>query len=353
MSEQNGNIGRTMTSRCGFVSIIGRTNAGKSTLLNNLVEEKISIVSPKVQTTRREIRGIIQYASSQIIFVDTPGFCKGNTTLERALLTNFKRAYEGSDAVLMVIDCTVKNWENDFQFLAQYQSKTLNETSVGKRTSVGNRPSVGSKSAKFTKPFAVVLNKVDKLSNKSKLLQIADELKNYDFIDEIFMISALTGEGTAPIKAYLANIVPESPWLYFDVDIEHCKKDNSQNNSYGTKLNFSTKTDLDLQTRLSEITRETVFEKLAQELPYSIYIQTDKFSVTDKKIKLMQSIIVMRATQKAIVLGHNGSMISDIRRTSIAKMRTLFKKTIELKLFVLVKENWTNAKEHLINAGII
>ncbi len=295
-----------MTSKCGFVSIIGNTNSGKSTLLNCIIGEKISIVSSKIQTTRQEVRGIVEYNNSQIIFVDTPGFCSSKTALERALLSNFRRAYKNSDVVLMVIDCTKKNWERDIDFLAHER--------------------------KLKKPFAIALNKVDLLKNKQNLLSIADKLNQYDFINEIFMISSLVGTGIEPLKRYLAENVPESPWLYFE---------NHE------------KTDQEISVRLAEITRETMFEHLNQEIPYSIYVKTDKVTVTDKKIKLMQSIIVMKDTQKAIVLGHKGIMIKSIRLESIKKMREIFNKNIELKLFVIVRDKWSEKKEHLINAGLI
>ena len=343
MNNRNGNIETGMTCKCGFVSIIGRTNAGKSTLINRLVGEKISIVSAKVQSTRREVRGIIQYGSSQVIFVDTPGFCWGKTTLEKALMSNFKRAYDGSDVVLMLIDCTTKNWQSDFQFIPFIPWRQSSASGKISNKHINSNSIIDIEKISVDKPFAVVLNKVDRLSNKTKLLEIATNLKKYKFIDEVFMISALTGEGIAPVEEYLSNVVPAGPWLYFDA---------GPKSSDRALLKFSTKTDLDLKTRLAELTRETIFDRLEKELPYSIYIQTDKITVTDKQIKLIQSIIVMRKTQKAIVLGHKGEMISAIRKATIAKMRKIFGKNIELKLFVLVKENWVNTKEHLINAGI-
>lgn len=295
-----------MTKKCGFVSIIGNTNAGKSTLLNYLIGEKVSIVSPKIQTTRQEIRGIVEYGQSQLIFVDTPGFCPSKTALERVLLSNFRRAYKNSDVTLVLIDCTKKNWEKDIDFVSHEK--------------------------KLNRPFAVALNKVDLLKDKKKLLTIADKLRTYHFIDEIFFISAIKGTGIEPLRQYLADVVPESPWLYFE---DHDKTDQS------------------LSSRLSEITRETIFEYLDQELPYSIYIRTDKLTVTDKRIKVMHSIVVMRDTQKAIVLGHKGSTIRAIRLATISKMRKIFNKNIELKLFVIVRDKWTERKEHLIDAGLI
>lgn len=292
--------------KCGFVSIIGKPNAGKSTLLNLLVGEKISIVSPKVQTTRREVRGIIEYNNSQIIFVDTPGICRPNTPLEKTLLSNFKKSYKDSDITLLLIDCLNKNIESDLKFL---QNKK-----------------------QIQKNFVVAINKIDLLKDKSKLLPIIDKLKDYKFIEQIFLISSVTGDGIEPMKIYLSEKVPEGPWLYFE--------------DHNT-------TDLDLKTRISEITREKIYNNLNKELPYNIYVTTDKLHVTDKKFKILQTIVVMKDSQKGIVLGHKGSMIKQIKKEVVNDIRRIFNKTVELNITVKVKEKWTERKEQLINAGII
>ncbi|MBR1943892.1 MAG: GTPase Era [Alphaproteobacteria bacterium] len=293
-------------TKCGFVSIIGRPNAGKSTLLNLLVGEKISIVSPKVQTTRREVRGIIEYNNTQIIFVDTPGICRPNTPLEKTLLSNFKKSCKGSDVTLLLIDCTNKNVENDIKFLQNKKQVTNN--------------------------FIVAINKIDLIKDKTQLLPIIDKLKDYEFIKQIFLISSMNGEGIEPMKSYLSENMPEGPFLYFD--------------------NHDS-TDLDLKIRLSEITREKIYNNLDKELPYNIYVTTDKLHVTASKFKILQTIVVMKDSQKGIVLGHKGSMIQKIKRETVGDIRNIFNKTVELNITVKVKEKWTEKKEQLINAGII
>ena len=299
-------ICRMSQEKCGFISIIGRPNAGKSTLLNLLVGEKISIVSPKVQTTRREIRGIIEHNNSQLIFIDTPGICKSNTPLEKVLLSNFKKSYKDSDITLLLIDCVNKNIESDLKFLQNKKQIQHN--------------------------FIVAINKIDLLKDKTKLLPIIDQLKNYKFIDQIFLISSITGDGIEPLRNYLSENVPEGPWLYFD--------------------NHEV-TDLNINLRLAEITREKIYNNLEEELPYNIYVTTDKLHVTNKKFKILQTIVVMKDSQKGIVLGHKGAMIQKIKRETVNDIRNIFNKTVELNITVKVKEKWTEKKEHLINAGII
>ena len=292
--------------KCGFVSIIGKPNAGKSTLLNLLVGEKISIVSPKVQTTRREVRGIIEYNNSQIIFVDTPGICKPNTPLEKMLLSNFKKSCKGADITLLLIDYLNKNINSDLKFLKDKKQMQNN--------------------------FIVAINKIDLLKDKKPLLPIIDVLRKYEFINQIFLISSVTGEGVEPMKLYLSEHVPEGPFLYFD---------NHES------------TDLDLKIRLSEITREKIYNNLDQELPYNIYVTTDKLHVTNSKFRILQTIVVMKDSQKGIVLGHKGSMIQKIKREVVSDIRNIFNKTVEFNITVKVKEKWTEKKEQLINAGII
>ena len=292
--------------KCGFVSIIGMPNAGKSTLLNFLVKEKISIVSPKVQTTRREVRGIIEHNNSQIIFVDTPGICRPNTPLEKVLLSNFKKSCKCSDITLLLIDCLDKNIESNLKFLQNKKQVQDN--------------------------FIVAINKIDLMKNKSQLLPIIDKLKDYNFINQIFLISATTGEGIDHILLYLSENVPNGPWLYFE-DHEV--------------------TDLDLKTRLSEITREKLYNNLEKELPYNIYVTTDRLHVTDKKFKVLQTIVVMKDSQKGIVLGHKGSMIRQIKHEVVNDIKNIFNKTVELNITVKVKEKWTQRKDQLINAGIL
>jgi GTP-binding protein Era len=297
-----------MNSRCGFVAVVGEPNSGKSTFINAVVGEKVSIVSPKAQTTRRQIRGIAQYENEQIVFVDTPGFFKARTSLERALVRNFRHSYEDSDIVLVMIDATSSFLSMTFSFIEKLESIKL----------------------EFGQKIIVAINKVDK-APKDNILKIAKKLSDYELINEIFMISALNNDGVMDVIAYLKNNVPESPFLY-EVD---------------------RKTDMDMPFRLAEITRENVYKILSEELPYSIYIETELFKETEKKVKIYQAIIVMRDSQKGIVIGSKGERIKRIKELSIRSMRELTNKKIELRLFVKVKEKWPDNRTHLQNAGIL
>lgn len=290
-----------------FVSIVGEPNAGKSTLLNSLMNKKVSIVSPKAQTTRRQVNGITEIGNTQIVFTDTPGFFdsrKIKSNLEKTILTNFKKSYKDSDLIVLMIDSTSKNINSSVKFIERH--------------------------AKHKTPLVVIINKVD-IADKSNILKIAEILSQYDYIKQVFMVSALTLDGVQDVKNFILDQAYESPWFY--------DKDTFTNAS------------LDFQ--LSEITREKIFYNLDKELPYSIYVETESTHLTEKKAKIFQSIVVMKDSQKGIVLGKNASMIKKIKYAAIEDMKALLNKKIELKLFVKVKEKWTEKKAHLQNAGIV
>ena len=290
-------------SKCAFVVVIGAPNAGKSTLVNAIVGEKVSIVSPKIQTTRRQIRGITEVGNTQLIFVDTPGFCNPNTPLEKVIVSNFKNSYRDCDIVLLVIDANSKFVTPSIKLLER-----LVDGSV----------------------IAVVINKVD-IAKKESILKIASQLSKYDFVKEVFMISALKKDGVEDIKKFLVNASPNNPWFF--------------------KAN--TATDLPMTLRLAEITREKLFYHLDKELPYSVYVETEVFHEAEKKARIYQSIVVMKTSQKGIVLGKCGNMIKMVKHDAIEDMRRMLDKKIELKIFVKVKEKWTEKAIHLRNAGII
>ena len=291
-------------TKSAFVAIVGEPNAGKSTLLNTIVGEKVSIVSPKIQTTRRQIRGIAEVSdNTQLVFIDTPGFCKPNTSLEKAIERNFKNSYQDADIVLLVIDATSQNIEPSLKFLSQFPEKTT---------------------------ISVVINKVD-VAKKENILKIAKRISEYDCVAKTFMVSATRQDGVQDIVQFLINFAQPSPW-FFDAH---------------------TLTDLPMSQRLAEITREKLFYHLEKELPYSIYVETELVHETEKKAKIIQSIVVMKSSQKGIVLGKSGSMIKTLKYEAIKDMQTLLNKKIELKLFVKVKEKWAEKKVHLKNAGII
>lgn len=291
-------------TRCVFVAVVGEPNAGKSTLVNAVVGEKVSIVSPKIQTTRKQIRGITEIEETQLVFTDTPGFCKPNTPLEKIIELNFKNSYKDSDIILLVIDASSKHNQPSLEFMEKL---------------------------KLTKiPFSVVINKVD-IARREDILKLASKINAHGFIKKVFMISALNNDGLEDLKAYLQKSAPESPWFF----------------------EKNTPTDSTLLFRLSEITREKVFNHLDKELPYSIYIETEQFHESEKKARINQSIVVMKDSQKGIVLGKNGTMIKRIKNESIWDMKKLLNKNIDLKLFVKVKEKWSEKRVHLQNAGII
>ncbi|MDR0552926.1 MAG: GTPase Era [Holosporales bacterium] len=295
-------------SKCGFVAIVGEPNSGKSTLVNAIVGEKISIVSPKAQTTRRQIRGIAQYEDEQIIFVDTPGFFRARTSLEKVLVRNFRHSYEDSDIILVMVDATSSFLSMTFSFIEKLESIEVESK----------------------QKIIVAINKVDK-AKKDNILKIAKKLSDYKFINEVFMISALNNDGVQSVVNYLKNNIPDGPFLY----------------------ETDRKTDMDMVFRLAEITRENVYKILSEELPYSIYIETELFKETDKKVRIFQAIVVMRDSQKGIVIGAKGERIKRIKDLSIRDMKELLNKKVELRLFVKVKEKWADSKTHLQNAGIL
>lgn len=293
-----------MEKKCSFVAVVGAPNSGKSTLVNLLVGEKISIVSSKIQTTRRQIRGIVQIDEAQIVFLDTPGFCKSRTPLEHAISTNFKRSYKDADVILLVIDATARYIQSSLNFLWKLQKQA-------------------------GRTVAVVINKTD-IAKKETLLQIASQVSKYG-VREVFMVSALKNDGIEPIRKFLKETAPEGEWLY----------DENQ------------KTDQGMQSRLAEITREKLFMNLTRELPYSIYVETESFQNAEKKARIQQAIVAIKSSQKPIIIGKDSSRIKVVKDLAVKDMGNLLKKKIELKLFVKVKEKWTTKKSHLQNAGIL
>jgi GTP-binding protein Era len=292
------------STKCLFVSVVGEPNSGKSTLVNSMVGKKVSIVSHKVQTTRRQIRGVAHVDNVQMVFIDTPGFCKSNSSLEKVILTNFKKSYKDSDLILLLIDATSKNLVPTFKFIE--------------------------KSRGLKNMFAVAINKVD-FAKKESILKIADQLLAYDFVKKVFMISALTNDGVEDLKRFIQEEAIEGPWMF----------DKEQT------------TDSDLKFRLSEVTREKLFKRLEKELPYSIYVETESVRESNGKAEVHQSIVVMKDSQKGIILGNKGKMIGAVREDSIKDMREIIRKNVKLRLFVKVRDGWTENKEYLRDAGII
>ena len=274
-----------------FIAVLGAPNAGKSTLVNRLVGAKVSIVSPKVQTTRSRIRGILVDGQTQLILVDTPGIFKPSRRLDRAMVASAWTEAEDSDIRMLLVDVSKgidKNTKNIIQSLVKNKQKCI-----------------------------LVLNKID-LVSKDKLLPLIAELNQYPIFTETFMVSAETGENTEELKKCLVSLAPKGMWMFPDDQLS------------------------DLPNRLfaAEITREKLFMHLQQELPYTLAVETNSFQEQKNGIRIEQTIYVERTGQKSIILGKNGSMIKKIGLAARMEMERLFERKIHLFLFVKVKENW-------------
>ena len=274
-----------------FVAVLGAPNAGKSTLVNRLVGAKVSIVSPKVQTTRSRIRGILVEENTQLVLVDTPGIFKPARRLDRAMVASAWTEAEDSDLRLLLVD-------------------------VSKGINADTRAIV--KQLKQNKQKAVlVLNKID-LVSKDQLLPLIADLNQEKIFTDTFMISAETGENTDELKQYLISRAPKGLWMFPENELS------------------------DLPNRLfaAEVTREKLFMHLQKELPYMLAVETNQFQEQKNGIRIEQTIYVARTGQKSIVLGHNGSMIKKIGAAARFELSKLFDSPVHLFLFVKVKENW-------------
>lgn len=281
--------------RCGFVSIIGAPNAGKSTLVNRLVGAKVSIVSPKVQTTRTRVMGIVNHADTQIVFVDTPGIFEPRKRLEKAMVAAAWQGTADAEEILLLVD-------------------------VGKGRINDDTKSIINKLKNTQRSVILLLNKIDMLQ-KDKLLALAAELNEEGIFKEIFMISALTGDGVAALLETLSKRMPQGPWMFGDDQIS----------------------DMPLRLLAAEITREKIFLQLGDELPYSSTVETEQWEDFDNgDVKISQTVYVMRDTQKAIVLGKGGARIKKIGQAAREELEEMLERRVHLSLFVKVRDKWTD-----------
>ena len=291
-------------SRCGFVALIGAPNVGKSTLANALVGSKVSIVTPKAQTTRMLVRGIAVEGESQLIFVDTPGIFAPRRRLDRAMVGSAWSSAGDADLVALVIDSRKGITDDD-------------ETILG---------ALGDVRA----PKLLVLNKVD-LVDKPALLGLTQKLNEHVKFAASFMISALTGDGVADLKSWLAAHVPAGPWLYPEDQIS----------------------DAPLRQLAAEITREKLYLRLHQELPYRSAVETDVWKeLKDGAVRIEQSIYVERESQRKIVLGKGGATIKAIGAAARADIATAIEQPVHLFLRVKVRENWAEDPERYREMGL-
>lgn len=280
------------------IALIGAPNAGKSTLTNFLVGQKISIVSPKVQTTRNTIKAIMIEDQTQIVFLDTPGVFIPQTSrpLERAIVRSAWQAIKEADFVCLLIDASKGLNDNNQQILKDLEFHAIKAI--------------------------IVINKIDTIA-KEKALEIIAGLSEKGF-EKIFLISATTGDGVDDLKKYLISITGEGDWQFNDDEI----------------------TDAPMKFIASEITREQLFLKLKQDLPYSLYVKTDSWEdLNNGQVKIYQTIYVLKESQKMIVLGKGGSMIREIGAEARKEIGEILGTKVHLFLFVKVEEDWVNKKE--------
>jgi GTPase len=282
------------SARCGFVAVIGAPNVGKSTFVNAMVGSKVTIVTQKVQTTRTIIRGIAMEGSSQIIFVDTPGIFAPRRRLDRAMVTVAWTGAQDADIVAMIIDA---------------QRGLRDET-----------PQIMEKLAGVRAAKILVVNKVD-LVEKPSLLGLVRTANERLRFDAIFMISAQSGSGIADVKHWLSARVPSGPWLYPEDQIS----------------------DAPMRALAAEITREKIYLRLHQELPYHATVETDSWKeLRDGSVRIEQTIFVERESQRKIALGKGGQAIKAIGAAAREELSQLIEKPVHLFLFVKVREGWAD-----------
>ena len=291
-------------TRCGFIALIGAPNAGKSTLINALVGSKVAIVTPKVQTTRTLLRGIAMEGSAQLVFLDTPGIFAPRRRLDRAMVTTAWSGAHDADIVAVLIDA--KTALNDD---AEALLKKLEEV---------------------RQPKVLILNKVD-LVEKSKLLALAQAANEKAKFDATFMISATKGDGVADVRQWLAAHVPQGPWHYPEDEVS----------------------DAPVRQLAAEITREKLYLKLHQELPYQSTVETESWTERkDGSVRIEQTIYVERDSQKKIVLGKGGQSIKAIGEAARRELVEILEKKVHLFLFVKVREGWGDDPERYRQMGL-
>ena len=294
-------------TRCGFIAILGAPNVGKSTLLNRLVGTKVSIVSPKVQTTRRRILGITVRGSAQLVFVDTPGIFTPSPgrRLERAMVQTAWRSVADTDRQVLVVDAR-RGVDRDTEMILAELKKS------GRR-------------------LTLAINKLD-LVKPPAVLPLIERLNQSGLFDRVFIVSALNGDGCEDLLNALAEDLPEGPWLFPEDQLS----------------------DLSQRAMAAEITREKLFEQLHQELPYSLTVETENWAAAadGSEIRIDQTIYVQRESQKAIVLGKGGRQIKAVGQAARAELEHMLGCRVHLFLFVKVRPKWLDDPERYSEMGL-
>jgi GTP-binding protein Era len=299
---------RDSDTRCGYVALIGAPNAGKSTLLNQLVGRKLAIVTPKVQTTRTRLLGIALAGPAQLIFVDTPGIFEPRRRLDRAMVAAAWAGAADADQTVLLVDAahaTRRGVDRDTKHI-------LDRLAPTERRAI------------------LALNKID-LLRRDVLLGLADELFQSGVFGQVFMISALSGDGVEDLTRHLAASVPSGPWLFPADQLSDAPE----------------------RWIAAEVTREQVFLQLHDELPYAATVETESWQERpDGSARIDQVIYVQRPSQRAIVLGDKGQRIKTIGARARAELEQMLERRIHLFLFVKVRENWIEDPERYAALGL-
>jgi GTP-binding protein Era len=296
-------------TRCGFVALIGAPNAGKSTLINALVGEKIAIVTRKAQTTRSTVRGVLTREAAQIVFVDTPGLFAPKRRLDRAMVAYAWGAAADADVLALLIDARKEAAQAGVSDETQSILDTLKES---------------------RKPKLLVLNKIDAME-RAKLLELSARLNAALAFDETFMISALNRDGIDRLLERLADMVPPGPWLYPEDQI----------------------TEAPIRSLAAEITREKLFERLHDELPYQATVETDSWKdQPDGSARIEQTVFVTRESHRKIVIGEGGRTIKAIGTAARKDIAEAHGANVHLFLHVKVRENWLDDPERYRAMGL-
>jgi GTP-binding protein Era len=292
------------TQHCGLIAVVGAPNAGKSTLVNALVGQKVAIVSPKAQTTRTKLLGVAIEGATQILLVDTPGIFAPQRRFDRAMVSAAWSGTEGADVIALVVD--------------------------GKG-GIGSKVTAIAESLKDRpEPKILILNKVD-VADKPKLLLHAEKLNALMHFDDTWFVSAQTGDGLPELKAALAKAMPEGPWHYPEDQVSDATE----------------------RALASEVTREQLYLQLHAELPYASTVDTEKYEErTDGSVEIHQQILVERPTQRAIILGKGGVRIKEIGARARAELASITGRPVHLYLHVKVKPGWDEDREVYRDIGL-
>ena len=297
-------MNETLQTKSGFVALIGAPNAGKSTLVNQLVGTKVSIVTHKVQTTRALIRGIVVHDNAQIVLVDTPGIFSPRRRLDRAMVSTAWNGAKDADIVMVIIDAQA-GINEEVEAILEALPK-INQEKI------------------------LVLNKVDVIARPT-LLELTAKLNEQAHFTRTFMVSALNGSGCRDLLAYLSKELPNGPWYYPEDEIS----------------------DMPMRQLAAEITREKLYLRLHNELPYASTVETETWEERpDGSVKINQVIYVERDGQKKIVLGAKGETIKAIGQAARKELMEILEQNVHLFLFVKVRDNWGNDPERYREMGL-